>query len=98
MKKLAGVKMTKTTEQKLFLLVIVLLLAAFLFSLTVGRYKLDWFNILEVIKLRITDQSIPDHLTSDDIVFLVSEAAQTFDGSFCRICFGSFGNSFSGFI
>lgn len=69
MKKLAGVKMTKTTEQKLFLLVIVLLLAAFLFSLTVGRYKLDWFNILEVIKLRITDQSIPDHLTSDDIVF-----------------------------
>jgi iron complex transport system permease protein len=69
LKKLAGVKMTKTTEQKLFLLVIVLLLAAFLFSLTVGRYKLDWFNILEVIKLRITDQSIPDHLTSDDIVF-----------------------------
>lgn len=69
MKKLVGVKMTKTSEQKLFLLVIILLLAAFLFSLTVGRYKLDWFNILEVIKLKITDQSIPDHLTSDDIVF-----------------------------
>ncbi len=69
MRKLAGFKLTKTPEQKRFLFVIIILLAVFLFSLTVGRYKLGWSSILEVIKLKVTNQTIPSHLTSDDIVF-----------------------------
>jgi iron complex transport system permease protein len=59
----------KTREQKLFLLIILILFVAFFFSLTVGRYKLGWASTLEVIKLKVTGRPVPDYLFQDDIVF-----------------------------
>ncbi len=55
--------------KKLFLLAILLLIVTFIFSLTVGTYKLGWANALEVIKLRALSRPIPASLQADDIVF-----------------------------
>ena len=59
MNKTLKFKSSKTREQKLFLLIILILLVTFFFSLTVGRYELEWANILKVIKLKVTNQPVP---------------------------------------
>ncbi len=69
MNKTLKFKSSKTREQKLFLLIILILLVTFFFSLTVGRYELEWANILKVIKLKVTSQPVPADLFTDDVVF-----------------------------